>query len=310
MLEYGRKGCDFIKSDKKILVAFLLNLFFSAFEFVGGIFTGSVAIISDSIHDLGDSMSIGVSYALERVSKRKPDKKHTYGYYRYSVLGGVIQSVILLCGSAFVIYSSVLRLISPVPINYGGMIVTAIIGFTVNLAAAFFTSGGHSINQKAISLHMLEDVLGWLIVLIGAIVMSFTDWSFLDASLSILLAVFIAISSLRNLKKVLDIFLEKTPSGIDTEKLKEHLLEIEGVDDIHHLHIWSMDGYNNSATLHAVISGEFSLAKRAIKEELKEHGIAHATVECEAEGENCEDTCCQPISHDDAHHHHHHHHHH
>ncbi len=147
-----------MKSHKKILLAFLLNAFFAIFEFLGGAFTGSIAIVSDAIHDLGDAFSIGASYVLEKVGGKKPDNKYTYGYYRYSVLGGVIQSVILLCGSVLVAYNAVLRLINPVGVNYGGMIVIAVIGFAVNFAAAYFTSGGDSINQKAINLHMLEDV--------------------------------------------------------------------------------------------------------------------------------------------------------
>ena len=298
-----------MKTDKKILLAFILNLVFSVFEFFGGLFTGSVAIISDSIHDFGDCMSIGTSYIFERISHKKPNGKYTYGYYRYSVLGGVIQSVILLCGSAFVVYNSVQRFISPEPIDYSGMIIIAVIGFVINFGAAFLTSGGHSINQKAINLHMLEDVLGWLIVLVGAVVMRFTDWAFLDPALSVLLAVFIAVSSLRNLKTVLDIFLEKTPSGVDVDEITHHLLEIDNVTDIHHLHIWSMDGYNNSATLHAVINGDLAAAKAQIKEELAEHGIAHVTVECEIEGEECADTTCKPITTDEGGHHHHHHHH-
>ena len=301
-----------MKSDKKILTAFLLNFIFSIVEFIGGAITGSIAIISDSIHDFGDSLSIATSFVFEKISHKKPDEKHTYGYYRYSVLGGVIQSVILLLGSGIVVYNAIMRLIDPSPINYNGMIIIAVLGFVINFVAAYFTSGGHSLNQKAINLHMLEDVLGWLIVLVGAVVMRFTDWAFIDPILSIGLAVFIIVNALKNLKAVLDIFLEKTPKEISIPEIKEHLLSVEGVEDIHHLHIWSMDGYHSAATLHVVTNGDFSAIKKEIKEELAEHGISHSTVECERVGEDCHDANCEPIveEHGHGHHHHHHHHHH
>lgn len=297
-----------MKSDKRISVAFLLNFCFSIVNFIGGILTGSVAILSDAVHDFGDSLSIGTSAVFEKISKKKPNDKYTYGYYRYSVLGSVIQSVILLCGSIFVIYNAILRLINPMAINYKGMIIIAVVGFVVNFVAAYFTSGGKSLNQKAINLHMLEDVMGWAIVLVGAIVMNFTDWLFLDPILSIGLAIFIVINAFKGLKAVIDIFLEKTPNNIHMEELKEHLLSIEGVEDVHHIHIWSMDGYNNSATLHVVSNEDFHIIKEKVREELFEHGVAHVTIECEKVGEDCHEDHHEPIIGEEGHRHHHHHH--
>ena len=296
-----------MKSEKNILIAFILNLFFSIFEFIGGTITNSVAIISDSIHDIGDSLSIGISYFLEKKSKKKPDNKYTYGYVRYSVIGSIITTTILIVGSILVIYNAIKRLINPVDINYNGMIIFGIIGTLVNFLAAYFTKDGHSLNQKSVNLHMLEDVLGWLVVLIGAIIMRFTDIKIIDPILSILVALFIFINAIKNLKTIIDIFLEKTPSNINIEHLKEHLLKIKGVEDIHHIHIWSIDGYNNYATLHVVTKSESKKIKHLVKEELSEHGIIHTTVELEEPGENCEDEHCNPeLKHHEHHHHHHH----
>ncbi len=292
-----------MKTQRNILIAFLLNLGFSIFELLGGIVTGSVAIISDALHDFGDAISIGVSFFLERKSQQKPDASHSYGYSRYSVLGAAITNLILLFGSCVVVYNAVMRIVHPVQLHSDGMILMAVLGAAMNLAAAWFTHGGESLNEKAVNLHMLEDVLGWAIVLIGAVVMRFTDWWFLDPALSLALAVFIGFHALKNLKAVGDVFLEKTPEGIDPEEIIHHLEELPGVESIHHLHIWSTDGYRHSATLHAVVTGEYGPAKRAIKEELHEHGITHSTVELESPGEHCEDTCCQPATH--THHHHH-----
>ena len=160
-----------MKTEKNILIAFLLNLFFSVFEFAGGLFTGSVAIVSDAIHDMGDAASIGISYFLEKKSKKLPDETHTYGYARYSVIGSVITTLILLVGSCFVVYNAIGRIIVPTKIHYDGMILFAIVGVAVNFCAALFTREGDSLNQKAVNLHMLEDVLGWAVVLVGAVVM-------------------------------------------------------------------------------------------------------------------------------------------
>ena len=296
-----------MKSEKNILIAFILNLFFSIFEFIGGTITNSVAIISDSIHDIGDSLSIGISYFLEKKSKKKPDNKYTYGYVRYSVIGSIITTTILIVGSILVIYNAIKRLINPVDINYNGMIIFAIIGTLVNFLAAYFTKDGHSLNQKSVNLHMLEDVLGWLVVLIGAIIMRFTDIKIIDPILSILVALFIFINAIKNLKTIIDIFLEKTPSNINIEHLKEHLLKIKGVEDIHHIHIWSIDGYNNYATLHVVTKSDSKKIKHLVKEELSEHGIIYTTVELEEPGEHCEEEHCNPkLKHHEHHHHHHH----
>ena len=299
-----------MKSDKKILIAFLLNLCFSIFEFIGGIFTGSVAIVSDAVHDIGDAASIGIAYFLERKSRRQPDAVYTYGYARYSVIGSVVTTLILLFGSCVVIYNAVLRIITPTEIRYDGMILFAVVGVTVNLCAALFTREGDSLNQKAVNLHMLEDVLGWAVVLVGAVIMRFTDFALLDPLMSICVAAFIFINAIRNLKEAVELFLEKTPHGIAVEEIREHIMEIDGITDVHHIHIWSMDGYSNYATMHVVTGADPQRIKEEIRDELREHGIGHVTLELEGEGEHCCEECCC-VAHKDggAHHRHHHHHH-
>ena len=280
-----------MKMEKKFLIAFLLNMSFSLFEFFGGVVTNSVSIISDAVHDLGDAISIGISLLLEKKSKKKADNKYTYGYVRYSLLGGVITTVILVIGSIFVIYNAIQRLFNPVSINYSGMLVFALIGIILNTLAAFITKDGDSINQHAVNLHMLEDVLGWIIVLVGAIIMKFTDISIIDPIMSIGVAVFILINALKNLKVILDVFLEKTPKGIDLEHIKEYLCKIDGVDDVHHIHVWSIDGYINYATMHIVTKEKDTKnIKKEIRKKLNEHGIAHTILE--TEDEVCENIEC------------------
>lgn len=287
------RKCKLMKVEKNILVAFILNIFFSVFEFFGGMFTNSVAILSDAIHDFGDALSIGISYILERKSKKKADEKYTYGYMRYSILGAFITTTILILGSCFVIYESIQRIINPVKINYDGMIVLAIFGTIINFLAAYFTREGDSLNQKAVNLHMLEDVLGWVVVLIGAIIMRFIDISYIDPIMSIGVAIFILINALKNVKNILDLFLEKIPKNISMDDVKKHVKAVDGVVDVHHLHIWSMDMENNYATMHVVInSKDIQKLKKQIREELCKCGIIHTTLEIESENEICDEINC------------------
>ena len=295
-----------MKSQKRILTAFVLNLIFAVFEFIGGTVTGSVAIISDSVHDFGDSVSIGISYILEGKSKKEPDDKYTFGYGRYSILGSLIMTVILIVGSVFVIIHASDRIIHPVEIDYNGMILFAVFGVGVNLVASIATRGDGSLNQKAVSLHMFEDVLGWGAVLLGAILMKFTDITYIDPIISIGIAIFLLVHAFKHFKEICDIFFEKTPHGIDVAELKHHLKEINGVLDVHHLHVRTLDGVNHIATLHIVTSSDPATVKKTVKEELEEHGISHTTVEIETPEEECADVICHPNHTEHSHHHHHH----
>lgn len=296
-----------MKTERNILVAFILNISFSIFELIGGIFTNSISIMSDAVHDFGDALSIGISLILEKISKKKPDEKYTYGYARYSVLGALITTVVLTVGSIFVILGGTNRILNPVKINYNGMIIFAIFGVVINFLAAYFTREGDSINQKAVNLHMLEDVLGWVVVLIGSILMKFTNITLVDSIMSIGIAIFILISAFKNLKYILDLFLEKTPKDISVEEIKKHLLEIEEIVDVHHIHIWSMDGVTNYSTMHIVTENKNAKElKRKIREEMCKIGISHTTIEIEDKNDNCEEKECEVKMNYEVHHHHHH----
>jgi len=289
-----------------MIVAFLLNLLFSVFELLGGFLTGSISIASDAVHDLGDAISIGISCFLEKKSNLPPDSNYTYGYRRYSVLAGLFSTLFLLVGSLVVIYHAVLRFFHPVPIHYSGMIGFAVVGIVCNGAAAFVTREGDSVNKRAVNLHMLEDVLGWIGVLLGAIVMKLTGFSLIDPILSITVAGFILVNALKNLGDIFRIFLVKTPEGISVEEVKNRLLEIDGVRDVHHIHLWSMDGESVYATLHLVTDENSVEIKEAVRHLLSHHGIFHVTVELEAVGEACGEPVCRVrvSEHHHCHHHH------
>lgn len=299
-----------MKQEKRMLVAFVLNLAFSCFEFAGGLFTGSIAIVSDALHDLGDAAGIGISYLLERKSSRKPDKTYTYGYARYSVLGSALTTLILLTGSVAVIWHGAERLIRPQPLHYDGMIFLAVIGLCINLAAAYFTRGDGSMNRKAVNLHMLEDVLSWTVVLAGAVVMRFTDLVILDPLLSLGVALFIAVHAFRHLRETLGIFLEKAPNGMDADTLAGHLSAVEGVLDVHHIHLWTLDGQSHCAAMHIITGGNPRSVKGTVRKKLEELGIVCAALELEGENEPCHVRQCHPEPAEDAGHSHHGHHHH
>ncbi len=267
------------RSDTSILAAFLLNLGFSMLELVGGLLTGSIAILSDALHDLGDAAGIGLSFFLEKKSRKSPDSTYTYGYARYSALGGFIITVILLIGSCLVIAGAVQRILRPIDIRYDKMLLFAIIGVVMNTAAALLTRHGDSLNQRAVNLHLLEDVLGWLVVLVGAVVMRFTDWVILDPLMSMGVAIFILIHALGNLREVGDLFLERVPRGIDIAELCARLKELDGVENVHHIYIRSLDGVKHDAALCISISGSSEAVKERIRAELADLGIVHVTIE-------------------------------
>ena len=278
------------KHEKNILIAFILNISFSIFELIGGFLTSSVAIISDSIHDAGDALTIAVSYFLERKSNKKSDNNYTFGYRRYSVLGAFITTTILLIGSALVIYNSCIRLLNPIKINYNGMIIIAIIGFLVNFLAAYFTKDSHSLNTKSVNLHMLEDVLGWIVVLIGSVIIKFTNFYYIDSIMSIGLSLFLIIECIKNLKEIINLILEKTPKDINIKEIENKIKEIKEVKDVHHIHIWSLDGEKNYATMHIVTNKN---VKEKVREKLKKYNIHNVTIDTEKENEICTHKDCE-----------------
>lgn len=280
-------------ASENIKVAFLLNLGFSILEAIGGFLTNSISIFTDSIHDFGDSISIGVSYLLEKQSNKDPNHKYTYGYLRYSLLGALITSIILLTGSVVVIYNAIPRIIHPEEINHDAMIIFAIFGVIINGYAAYRTSHGEKHNEKAINLHMLEDVFGWIAVLIGSIFIKIYNLTIIDPILSILITIYILFHVYKYIKEVFDIFMEKVPDNININDIKKNVEEkFEMIKNIHHIHVWSLDGVNNYMTLHVELNEDINKddlikLKQDIKKELNKTGINHVTLEFDYFGEKC-----------------------
>lgn len=279
-------------SPRNIVVAFWLNTFFAALEIAGGFYTNSMAILSDAVHDLGDSLSLGFAYYFQKKSKQRKDHQYTYGYQRFSLLGAFINSMILIVSSVFIIRESITRFFEPVQPDAQGMVILAIIGIAVNGYAMLRLRKGGSINERVVALHFVEDVLGWVAVLVGSIVMMFADIPILDPILSLLIAAYILYNVFKNLKATFLIFLQRRPESVDEDAIRKQILSVPGVKGLHDLHYWTMDGRYNVMTLHVVVDRNQSVnerekIKRDVKHSLQHLDIQHATVEIESEDENC-----------------------
>lgn len=285
-----------MEEKENIKIAFFLNLGFSIFEFIGGMLTNSVAIFSDAIHDLGDSLAIGISYGLEVFSKRKPDKKYTYGYKRYSLLGAFLTSFILLFGSLFVFIYAIRRIFQPTEVNFVGMLIFSIFGMAVNGYAAYKTSRSVNLNERSVNLHMLEDVLGWIAVFVGSLLIKLTGLQVIDPILSIIISIFIGIKAIKNVLEVVDVIMEKTPKNMDIDQLVQEVKGIHQVLDVHHVHLWSLDGNEAFLTMHVFIDKNvtkknYESLKEEVKHILLEKGITHSTIEFEYE--DCGNQVCE-----------------
>ncbi|NTW49415.1 MAG: cation transporter [Chlorobiales bacterium] len=282
---------------KNLKLAFALNFLFTLIEFVGGVLTNSMAIISDAVHDLGDTLAIGMSLFFERISHKKSDERFSYGYKRFALVSALINSIILLVGSLFVIYKTVPRLISPEPVDAGGMVLLAIFGVLVNGAAVLRLKSGKSANERVIMLHLLEDALGWVAVLAGSIVMYFFDLPVIDPILSIAISAFILWNVFKNLKDFIATFLQGVPEGVDVTAVQRRIETIENVLSAHDVHIWTMDGSYNIISAHVVIADHLEKeallkAKADVKQLIRSLGIQHETIEFEYESETCDFVNC------------------
>lgn len=279
-------------TSSNLKLAFFLNLVFTIIEFIGGFLVNSVAILSDAVHDLGDSVSLGLAWYLDQKSHQKANKIFTFGYGRFSLLGALINAVILILGSFFVLSEAIQRIFHPEPSHASGMVFLALLGVLVNGFAAWKVSHGKSQNEKVITWHLLEDVIGWAAVLIGAIILYFHYIPWLDPALSIAITIFIVWNVFKNLKETMLIFLQGTPSGLSVTQIEQKLLLHPKVHSIHHVHIWSLDGQNHVFTAHISLSGvdsldELSKTKISIQKVLKSYPFIHFTIEWELPGDNC-----------------------
>ena len=276
-------------------LAFFLNLSFAIIELVGGLMTNSLAIISDAFHDLGDCFAIGLAWYLEKKSRQKSSSDFTYGYRRLSVMAALITGVILFIGSCLIMVNAVPRLFAPEQPEVPGMIGLAVLGLLVNGAAAFRVSKGESLNERMILLHLLEDVLGWAVILIGALIMLWKPVPILDPVMAIGVAFWVLWNAFHNLKETMKVFLQATPTQFNLSEVESRIRTLAEVRDLHHTHIWSMDGEHHILTTHLIVHETVTLEqmhdlKGRIKKDLfSQFHIQEATIEIEWPNQKCVD---------------------
>jgi cobalt-zinc-cadmium efflux system protein len=259
---------------------------FTLLEIVGGLWTNSLAILSDAVHDLGDSISLGLAWFLERYAGREGDWRYSYGYRRFSLLGALVNAIILVGGSLLVVWRAIPRLLNPEPTNAGGMVLFAILGVLVNGLAVLRLRGNKSLNARVVAWHLLEDVLGWLAVLVVAVVLLFTDLYILDPLLSLLIALYVLYNAVKNLWETLALFLQGTPRGLALDKIESELAGVDGVNSTHHTHLWSLDGEHHVLSTHLVVDENATKAdlqriKGDARQALRPFELSHITIEIE-----------------------------
>jgi cobalt-zinc-cadmium efflux system protein len=277
---------------KNLSFAFWINTGFAIIELIGGLYTNSVAILSDSLHDLGDSISLGMAYYFHKVSAKKSDQHFSYGYKRFSLVGALINAIILIIGCVFILLEAIERISKPEHADAKGMLVLALLGVAFNFMALLRLKKGDSINEKVISLHFIEDILGWVAVLIGSIVMLFIDLPILDPILSISIMAFILFNVYKNLRHLFRIILQGIPLNIDIENIKKQILTFPEVLEVHDVHAWSMDGEYNVMSLHLVLKDltpqiTVEKIKKDLRHSLEHLNVQHVTIETEFENEIC-----------------------
>lgn len=288
--------------NKQLSLAFFLNLLFSIIELIGGILTNSSAIIANAFHDFMDAVAIGIAVYMDKFSKKEASENFSFGYRRFSLLSAIIMSAILLIGAVFMIYNALQFINEPKEVNSLGMLGLAVLGIAVNGYAFLKIKKGDShahhahnhshshnhntpdANSKAIMLHLLEDVLGWIAVLIGATVMYFTKWFWIDSLLTLLIALFISYNVVKNLIETFKILLQVVPSNVSVSEVKSGLQQIPHVISVDQLHIWSLDGSTTIASAHITITDDiyYQTTQLKIKHLFESKYINQTTIELNA----------------------------
>ena len=270
-----------MKTKCAVWLAFLLNLSFAIVEFIAGGIFGSSAVLADSVHDFGDAIAIGISAFLESISNRKEDSHYTLGYKRFSLLGAMVTAVILMTGSGMVILENMVKLFHPQPVNDEGLLWLGIIAISVNVLASLVIRKGQTKNESILSLHFLEDTLGWLAVILMAMVLRYTDWYILDPLLSLAISFFILSKAIPRFWSTLKIFLDAVPEGVDIKQVKNDLEQLDNVASINQLNLWTMDGLEKNAIVHVCLDHVkyMEVCKESIRDLLKESGFQNITIE-------------------------------
>lgn len=274
-------------NQRRILLAMLLTGAFTLIEIVGGLLSGSLALLADAGHMLTDTAALAIAWAAARLSQRPPDALRSYGYQRLQVIAALLNSVGFIAIVIWILVEAFRRLQQPVEVLGGPMLAVAVVGLAVNLIAFRLLHGGHhhDLNLKAAMLHVLGDLLGSVAAIAAAAVILLTGWMPIDPLLSVLVALLILRGAVSVVRQSLHILLEGTPPEFEREALEQALIEVvPGVTGIHHIHVWSLSPENPLLTMHVDVADmrDYNRTLLAIKRVLSEDfGIQHATVQIE-----------------------------
>jgi cobalt-zinc-cadmium efflux system protein len=288
-------------STRNIGIAFWLNLSFAVIELVGGILTQSLAVISDALHDFGDAISLGVGWFLQRRSTQGPSENFSYGLRRLSLLSAVLSGVVISVGAVYIVIESIRSFSEPREPHGLGMMGLAVFGIAMNGFAAWKLSHGHTHNEKMMRWHLLEDVLGWVAVLIGSFFIHLFGWIWLDPALAIGISLFVLYNVVRHLASTVNLFLQGNPDPEGLRAFRAQVGALDQVVELHDVHFWSLDGVRHILSCHVVLKdvGKAKEVKEQIRLISRILGDCHVTLEAESTAEHCHDDCEHPHEHHD-----------
>ena len=282
------------KSKKTLYVTLFLTLFFALMELFGGLFSNSLSLVGDSFHMFSDVLALGASMVAIYFEAKKPTEKFTYGFLRLEVVVAFLNGIILMLISVGMIYESVIRFFNPKEIDFGSMFFIALAGLIFNIVITWIlfssTKKENNINIKSAMLHFLGDLLNSVGVIISSIIIYFTNFVYIDIIMSVLISVIIFTGGYKISKEAFFILMEAVPSEIDLNTLRNELLNIDGIKNIHELHVWKNDNEEISFTAHILLDNyekhnNYRIINE-IKEKLTVYDIFHMTVQIENTGIN------------------------
>jgi len=279
-----------------LLITMILNLVITAVEIIGGVYSGSLSLISDAVHNLSDALSIVVSYFAIKMSQKSNDEKRTFGYKRSTILAAVINSTALIAISIFLFKEAYFKFLTPQKINGAIVIWVALIGLLANALGAYLLHKGSKgdINMKSAYLHLLSDALSSIGVVVGGIVIYYFNIFWIDPLLTVMIGLYVLKESYEILKQAINILMQGTPENINIDEIVEELKEIEDIENVHHIHVWGLNESTIFLEAHVNLKKDISISDTSviyekIEHELKQHfGISHITIQLEFNRcENC-----------------------
>lgn len=284
-------------NKKALTISLILIASFMIVEVIGGVLTNSLALLSDAGHMLSDAISLAVALAAFKMGEKAADSARTFGYRRFEILAAVFNGVTLIVIAVFIIAEAAGRFVNPPEVATTGMLIIAFLGLVINIVVAKILMSGDThdnLNMKGALLHVIGDLLGSVAAIVAALSIMFFGWGFMDPLASVIVAILIAVSGFRILRQSLNVLMEGVPENIDVDTIINTINNIEGVEDAHHLHVWSISSGMNALSVHVVVNGTLNVHEtqkiiHRIEEQMKHENIEHVTVQVECKHHDHDD---------------------